>query len=133
MPRPVSGTSEEREQHMLQIFKDFYSKPENAGKDLSVAKANAEFRKKYNSMLRNKKAYQLRSAALAQTRGTAAPQVTQAAREATNGQIAACLIEGSPEQLAWLRDRVLPQLKQSGLAQARVDHSTSVYAVLAKA
>ena len=142
MPKAVTGTPEEREKYMFSIFKDFYSDPANAGKELSVQKANEKHIAKFGSMLRNKKAYQIRASVLAQlgeqTGRTPGKAVEKAARvpvEATDSSDyrAACLIEGSPEQIAWLKDKVLPQLKDAGLASARVDHSTEAYAVLARA
>lgn len=148
MPRDVKGTTEEREQYMADIFRAYYSKPENTGKDLSVNKANEEFKKKYGSMLRNKKTYEIRDAIVeelaqknggppAEARKAVEPKVTTAAREPqmlvpAGSSRAATIVEGTPDQLAWLKG-ILPQLQQAGLANARIDHATDSYAVVAKA
>ena len=141
MPKAVKGTTEEREQFMFDVFKRFYSDPANAGKDLSVAKANAEHIKKFGSMLRNKKAYEIRDSVKAQLRNgagnhTAARKVTSAARgDATvNAQDfrPAALITGNAEQLNWLQKEVLPQLWAAGAGNWQVDHTTDAYAVVAR-
>ncbi len=142
MPRIVKGTTEEREQFMTEVFTAFYKDPKNVGRDLSVEKANAAFRKQFGSMLRNKRSYQIRRSVKAQVLGGATPLARKAQRHAQNinevlhlaqvgGTKAATIIEGTPEQLAWLAT-VLPQLNAIGLAHAQIDHTTEVYAVVAR-
>jgi hypothetical protein len=138
MPKPVKGSPEQREQHMAEIFRKFYSKPENAGKDLSVQKANKEMISHFGSMLRNKRAYQIRASVKSQVQhGSKGNGNLKAGRHPAElvqpgSSRAAALIEGTPEQLAWL-PVVLESLKVAGLAQARVDHKTEAYAVVARA
>jgi hypothetical protein len=138
MPKPVKGTPEEREQYMLEVFQKFYQDPKNAGRDLSVQRANDEFRKKYGSMLRNKRAYAIRRNAKVQA--GAPPEQSRKAvsanREAVTlvepgSRFAAALVNGTPEQLTWFRE-VLPLLASAGLAQARIDHTSSTYVVVTR-
>lgn len=139
-PIKVKGSPEEREQFMAEVYRGFYTHPENAGKDLSVNKANEVFKKKYGSMLRNKKAYQIRAAVKAELKSGGKTKVaaTAAARHSQSlvpagSSRAATLIEGTEDQMKWLVSKVLPQLQQDGLASLRIDHTTSAYAVLARA
>jgi hypothetical protein len=136
MPHPVRGTSEQREQYMYEIFQNFYRDPKNAGRELSVDRANEQQRKKFGAMLRNKKAYQIRRSVKAALNGqalTPAGVITgQRALKREEKQLinstspgAAQLIEGTPEQFAWLQ-QALPALGW------RVDHSTEIYAVLVR-
>ena len=138
MPKAVKGTPEQREQYMAGIFRAFYEKPENAGKDLSVEKANKKMIEHYGSMLRNKRAYAIRATVKGQVLHgrKGGEQVTKAARNGADvvpagSARAAALVEGSPEQIAWL-DTVLVQLNGAGLAQATVDHRTEKYAVVVR-
>jgi hypothetical protein len=138
---PRVGDPQEREQIMQDIFEKFYGNPANAGQDLSVAKANAEFTKKTGAMLRNKKAYQIRRAVKAKHlkggNGGPVKAATTAARESkpltvqAGARGAATLIEGTPDQLTFL-ERALKQLAEHGIAEARIDHSTGSYAVVTK-
>ncbi len=66
MPQAVRGTPAEREQFMYEVFKTFYADPKNAGRELSVDRANKDHIKKFGSMLRNKKAYAIRNSVKAQ-------------------------------------------------------------------
>lgn len=139
MPRISKGSSDEREAFMLEIFKKNPS--------LSVGKANEEFKKKFGSMLRNKRAYELRR--VASTGTTVDPNTAKrpvaanghrpvtAAREPSGGaDRPAALITGSPDQIAFLKT-ALDQLWQDGLVGVKVDHTnsteTAAYAVVAKA
>lgn len=150
----LKGTTEEREQFMFKVFEKFYSDPANKGKNLSINKANESFKAEYGSMLRNKKAYQLRDAAKAKLgllKGAKAKEaaknapsdakpVTEAQRPAQNGVAAAAeaaaergakLISGTPEQLQWLKEKVLPEITAAGMFSGTVDYSTDKYMVLA--
>lgn len=137
MPPAVKGSPEEREKFMAEVFRKFYQDPANAGKEMSIGKANVEFRKKYGSMLRNKKAYEIRTAIKAQImsggRATPGPRRTafRVSEEGAGGGTHAALIEGTPEQLEWFQ-RILPQLIAHGLAQAKIEYTSSNYAVLAR-
>lgn len=161
MAKPeLKGTTEEREQFMYKVFEKHYSDPEKAKKDLSVNDANKLFKAEFGTMLRNKKAYQLRDAVKAKLgllKGKKAKEaaknapkdsgkndskpVTQAARPPQDMPVAAVaaaveergasLISGSPEQLKWFAEKVLPKLKDSGLLAGKLDYSTDRYAVVA--
>lgn len=133
MPRAPRGTSEEHEQFMYQVFQGFYSNPENAGQEMSIDKANQEHRKKFGAMLRNRKAYEIRRSVKAQAVGHQPGGLSgrvlnrgETPLVAANSSQAAVLLEGSPEQISWLRTAALAQLGW------RVDHSTSAYAVLVR-
>jgi ribosomal protein S30 len=146
-PREVKGSTEEREQFMAEVFRKWYGDPQNAGKDLSIEKANAEFRKKYGSMLRNKKAYEIRRSIKAQQQGHPAPGGAVARRSAARdpesipqavqdlvepgSSSQAVLIEGTPGQVTWFRG-ALKLLTSAGLASAKVDHCTDAYCVVVR-
>lgn len=139
MPRAVKGTPEEREKFMFDVFEKFYSDPANAGRDLSVAKANKEHIKKFGSMLRNKRAYQIRrsvqtqAGAKGKTKSLSAnrdpsPNIEAAVRSVV-GNAPAALITGTQEQLEFLQSAIT-QLKQAGLVSLKIDHRNSTYAVV---
>lgn len=140
MPKQVKGTPEEREQFMAEIFRKFYSDSANAGKDLSIAKANKQEIKEFGSMLRNKRAYQIRATVKGQVlhgNKKGAEQVTKAARSEAElvqpgSHRVAVLVEGTPDQVAWLGG-VLDQLREVGLTHAKIDHKTDAYAVVSRA
>lgn len=135
-PRVVKGTSEERKQYMAKLFEDFYKNPDNAGKELSAAQANKAFIEQFGSMLRNKAVYQIRDAVKKQLKGGAKsamagrkPQQKEAARNTQEQPHGAALIEGTPDQLAFLKG-ALDQLKAQGVINGTVDHSTEGYVVV---
>lgn len=142
MSRVKNQTPEERERQMYDIFQQWYADPANAGKDLSVAKANAEFTKRTGAMLRNKKAYAIRKSVKVQIsrggNGQQAKPVIAAARDSNTPALveptsigAATLVQGNPEQIRFLKS-VLAQLNAEGLCNLKVDHATDAYAVLAR-
>lgn len=136
MPQVVNGTSEQRETFMAKVFRDFYTNPANAGRELSIDKANDAHRKKFGSMLRNKKAYAIRRSVKASLMTPAGVKTgtqplvqhrhTSAALVEATSKHAAVLLEGTPEQIGWLKTAALDQLGW------RVDHATDAYAVLVK-
>lgn len=135
-PRVVKGTSDERKQYMAKLFEDFYKDPNNAGKELSASQANKAFIKEFGSMLRNKAVYQIRDTVKKQLKGGAKsaaagrkPQQKEAARGSQELSHGAALIEGSPEQLTFLKG-ALEQLKAQGIISGSVDHSTEGYVVV---
>lgn len=96
MPKSVNGTPAEREAFMEQTFKDFYSNPANKGKNLSVGKANEQFKAKFGSMLRNKRAYEIRDQVMVAL-GLKAPPANPSApvvTETTSPAVAA--VESTP-------------------------------------
>jgi hypothetical protein len=133
MPRAVKGTTEEREKFMAEVFREYYQQ-NGAAKDMSVAKANKKMVEKFGSMLRNRRAYEIRASVKKQVlHGN--KEHTKAAREAGDlapgSKRAAALVEGTPDQIVWL-DGVLDQLSTVGLASAKIDHKTEAYAVVAR-
>ncbi len=141
MPRLTKGSTEERENFMLEIFR--------RTPGLSIPKANAEFTKKFGSMMRNKRVYELRRVAGAKTttgpetvaarkphRPTTAARPAESIAEAVAQNLGAALITGSPDQIQFLKT-ALDQLREEGLVKVRVDHTnstaTAAYAVVAQA
>lgn len=94
MPKSVNGTPAEREAFMEQTFKDFYSNPANKGKNLSVGKANEQFKAKFGSMLRNKRAYEIRDQVMV-TMGLKAPPANPPPPAVTQA-VAPTAVESTP-------------------------------------
>lgn len=137
------GTGAEREEGMKNVLRGFYRNPANAGKDMSFFKANEEFKKDFRTMIRNKVFYPLRAEVKREVLGggkkksaatQAAAQPVSAGRnphtvnEGASG--GACLIQGTPEQIAFLKT-ALGQL--GPVAGMKVDHESNGYVVLVKA
>jgi hypothetical protein len=131
MPKATKGTPQEREAAMLALFTKFYSDPANNGKDLSVNKANEDFKKEWGQMLRNKKAYELRASAKAQVAASQVQTGTTTTAQRHAGQVGDEIqIDGTPDQLAWLQNVVLPKLAGAfGGKVAQVNRSYLVMTV----
>jgi len=115
--RLPKGVKEERENFMLGLFR--------ADPNLSVAKANAKFKEKFNSMMRNARAYELRELAQKEAEKQAGAPTPPPAQRRSQRLL---LIEGDKNTLETTKGLV-QALSDSGVP-VQVDHETEGHLIL---
>lgn len=113
--RTSPESRQQREEFLFSFFKNFYTNPANADKEISVLRANEALKTQYGHMVNNKRAYELRALAQAEARGKEARPMARPAASSATSPANVVLVEGTTDQLAWL-ETVLPRLGEIGSA-----------------